>query len=53
MSMEPQSPVLGHRQPPKSRNTHSLPKLQGQAVGFWDAVPSKGHRQIALKIDLG
>lgn len=53
MSMEPQSPALGHRQPPKSRNTHSLPKLQGQAVGIWDALPSKGHRQIALKIDLG
>lgn len=53
MGMEPESPALGHRQPPRSRNTHSLPKLQGQAVGVQEAVPAKGHRQIALKIDLG
>jgi hypothetical protein len=53
MGMEPENPALGHRQPPRSRNTHSLPKLQGQAVGVREAVPTKGHRQIALKIDLG
>lgn len=53
MGMEPESPALGHRQPPRSRNTHSLPKLQGQAVGVQEAVPTKGHRQIALKIDVG
>lgn len=35
------------------QNTNSLSKLQGQAVGIREAVPTKGHRQIALKIDLG
>lgn len=53
MSMEPESPALGHRQPPRSRNTQSLSKLQGQAVAIQEAVPEKGHRQITLKIDLG
>lgn len=30
-----------------------FPKLQGQAVGVREAAPTKDHRQIALKIDLG
>lgn len=53
VGMEPESPALGHRQPPRSRNIQSPPKLQGQAAGIRETVPAKGHRQIALKIDLG
>lgn len=53
MGMEPEEPSPGPQAAPKVKNTHSLPKLQGQAVGVREAVPAKGHRQIALKIDLG
>ena len=39
---EPECPVLGHRLPLGCRNTHNLPKLQGQPADLREAAPCKG-----------
>lgn len=47
------TPSLGHRLPLGSRNTHNLPKLQGQAAGLREAVPVKGPQTNCFKNRLG
>lgn len=39
---EPESPSSGPQAAPGSRNTHNLPKLQGQPAGLRETAPCKG-----------
>lgn len=45
--------ALGHRLPQGSRNTHTLPKLQGQLSGLREAAPAKGPQTNCSKNRLG
>lgn len=47
------APALGHRLPQGSRNTHNLPKLQGQLSGLREAAPAKGPQTNCSKNRLG